>query len=439
MRLKGAFSPLALLLFLYVPLLALYAASGESVFETVFESRRAFSWTGLAYFGLALLAFGAGAAMGGDAGRRRPLGALGRGGRLELGGAQRRSLGALLEGALLVSLGAYVAWFAIGSYRAGGPLALLAEWRENPHAVKTVILATVPGVTTLTQLAVAAIPLAVAFGLHRERSVLRKLVWITLALALARAVFSSERLAVIELVVPLAFLALAPRRAPVPKVVVSALALAVAVMAFFAVTELRRTYVYTNDFSAQSATTRFFGYYLTSLNNGFAIVDEYPARTPFYSTGRMLWELPGVGDFRADHLPGVGTVSFRYEDTFGVEPSSFWPPAFAAQDLDYEFNVFSTPGYLAADFGWLGVLAVFLIGAVSGLLYSRADASAFHRALYAVWLVGLLEFMRILYFTDTRLAPAYAVFLAAFLVLRRPSRAPLARPALLHGSLGRSG
>jgi hypothetical protein len=43
-----------------------------------------------------------------------------------------------------------------------------------------------------------------------------------------------------------------------------------------------------------------------------------------------------------------------------------------------------------------------------------------------VWLVGLFEFMRILYFTNTRMFPAYLVFIAAYLVVRR--RAPLGAP-----------
>ena len=72
-----------------------------------------------------------------------------------------------------------------------------------------------------------------------------------------------------------------------------------------------------------------------------------------------------------------------------------------------------------------------MLGVVSGALYRRSETSAFHRALYAVWLVGLFEFMRILYFTNTRVFPAYLVFAAAYLVLRRRARAriPIARPA----------
>jgi hypothetical protein len=152
------------------------------------------------------------------------------------------------------------------------------------------------------------------------------------------------------------------------------------------------------------------------------VVDEYPAETPLYSTGEVLWRFPVVGDVDLDHLPGIGTVSFRYSDTFGIDPESFWPQAFAAQGLDYEFNVFTTPGYLAADFGWAGLVAVLVLGLLSGRLYRRSETNRLHRAVYAVWIVGLFEFMRVYYFTDVRVFPAYLLFIAAYLVVRYTRR-----------------
>lgn len=424
MRLRSLFSPLTLTVFFYGPLLVLYLVTSDSLFALHFESRKAFSWAGLVYFLLALAVFALAAAVGASHATRKPFGGLRDGPQVELTAGRRRSLTVLLEVTLALSVAAYVIWFGIGVVRAGGLLGLLDVWRTDPHLVKGELLGTVPGVTTMTQLAVAAIPLAVAFRLMNRR-VLRGLVISLFVLAAIRAVLTSERLALIELVVPLLFIVLAHRRAPPLKVAVAVASLAIAVISFFAVTELRRTYVYTDDFSAATAGTRFLGYYTTSINNGFAIVDEYPARTPFLSTGEFLWQFPILGDLRLEYLPGLGTVSFRYQDAAGVD-SSFWEGAFAAQGLDYEFNVLTTPGYLAADFGWLGLAGMLVLGAISGALYSRSAASPFHRALFGVWLVGLLELMRILYFTETRVFPAYLVFLAAFLVLRRRAVAPAA-------------
>lgn len=427
-QLRSIFSPLSLVVFLYTPLLLFYVVASESSFAAEFDSVKALSWTGFTFFALALLSFAAGAKVGDDGARRAPPRRLSAA-EDSITPAQRRSLAVLVEAALLLSVVAYVLWFTRGIIRAGGVTEFFEIWRSDPHEVKAAILTTIPGVTTLTQLAVAAIPLAIAFKLVRRGSAIRVLVIVVLLLAIVRTVLFNERLALVELLLPIAFILAAPRKVTVPRVVVYAILLVLAVITLFAATELRRTYAYTNDFSPSTVTTRFFGYYLTSVNNGMAVVDEYPARTPFYSSGEFLWKLPAVGDLRVDHLPGVGTVSLRYADAFGIEPETFWPEAFAAQGLSYEFNVFTTPGYLAADFGWAGLAGIFVIGLISGRLYRRSEQSTFHLALYAVWLVGLFELMRILYFTNTRVLPAYLVFIAAYIVVRRGAPVAARRPA----------
>jgi oligosaccharide repeat unit polymerase len=428
-ELRSIFSPLVLVVFLYTPLLLLYVLSSESIFTTELDSRKALSWTGFAYFALALLLFAAGAAAGGAPPRKTLQAHVARTNH-DPSPAQRRSLAVLLETALIVSIAAYVLWFGLGFIRAGGVLQFFDLWRQNPLFIKTDTLATVPGATTLAQLAVAAIPLTIAFKLYARGSVIRVLVGLAMALTVARAFLFSERLALLELLIPVAFLVLAPRKVTMPRVVVYALVFLAATMTFFAATELRRSFAYTHDFSAERAATRFAGYYLTSVNNGMAVVDHYAGSTPLYSSGSFLWRFPVVGDLRVEHVPGLGTVSFRYEDAFGVDPEPFWRSAFAEQGLDYEFNVVTAPAYLAEDFGWAGLLAVFVIGLVSGALYRRSATSAFHRAFYAVWLVGLFEFMRILYFSNTRVFPAYLLFAAAYVVLRNraPQRVPLVHP-----------
>jgi oligosaccharide repeat unit polymerase len=423
-RLASIFSPLTLVVFLYTPLLLLYAVSSEGVFETEFDSRKTLTWSGFAFFALALLCFAAGAKAGEDQARAKA-----RAGEWvdrELTAAQRRSLAVLLEAALVLTILAYVLWFARGFARAGGVSQFLEIWRRDPLFIKTQILTTVPGVTTLIQVAVATIPLAIAFKLYRRGSVVPVLVALAIVLGAARALFFSERLALIELLLPIVFLLLAPRRITIPRVVLYAIVLLLAVMTFFAATELRRSYAYTHDFSASTSATRFAGYYLTPVNNGMAVIDHYPGETPLYSSAQFLWLFPGLRDLRVEHFPAFGTVSLRYADVFGVDPEEFWPRAFGDQGLNYEFNVFSAPGHLAADFGWGALIAVFLLGLLSGTLYARSETSVFHRALYAVWLVGLLEFMRILYFTNTRVFPAYLVFAAAYVVVRRRAGAGLA-------------
>jgi hypothetical protein len=420
-RLGSVFSPLKLVLFLYVPLLLLYVGTGTQVFASDFGSVKALSWTGFSYFGLAVLLFAAGAKIGADGTGRKAVRGRPRPGRRELTRDQRRSLAVLLEAALLTSIGAYLLWFSLGVVRAGGPAKLIEAWRNDPHLVKDVYLATVPGITTLTQLAVAAIPLVLAFGLFRRGTVMPVLVVLVVALALVRSFLFNERLALLEVLVPGIVVLAAPRRVTIPRIAAYAGIFVATVVTFFAVTELRRTYVYTHQFSVSHATARFFGYYLTSVNNGMVVAERYRGQTPFYSTGGILWSFPVAGDLRVEHLPSIGTISLKYSDLFGVDPPEFWPSAFSREGLNYEFNTFSTPGYLAADLAWLGLLAVFLLGLVSGRLYRWSSDDDLSLAFYAVWVVGLLEFMRILYFTNSRLLPAYIVFMGAFLVVRRHS------------------
>jgi oligosaccharide repeat unit polymerase len=428
-ELRRLFSPLTFTVAVYAPLLGLFLLMSPSLFAGEYHSTKHISSAAVLYFSGALLLFGGGAAVGRGLELRRPL-------RHAFEQAapsdayRLRRLAPVLRSLLLVSLAAYLGWFAIGFIRAGGPGPFVEAWLSSPFYVKTQLLRTIPGLTTLTQLAVAAIPLALAFGLLGRRGKLRPLAISIVIFAAARAFVFSERLALLELIVPVAYLLLAERRVAVPKVLLYSLGIGVAILAVFAATELRRTYVYTHDFSLSKVTARFFGYYVTSLDNGGVVIDQYPAATPFANSGQMLWRFPLIEHFRADDLPAVGTVSLRYADIFGKDPDVLWSSAFAAQGLSDEYNVFTTPGFLAADFGWLALPVLLLLGMYSGALYTRARSSPFHRALYAVWLVGLLEFMRIIYFFDTRVLPAYIVFAAVYV--------SIARHARVHASVTRS-
>jgi oligosaccharide repeat unit polymerase len=419
------FSPVTIALALYVPLLLLFLGTRPSVFLSEFGVVKSSSSTGLAYLALSLLVFSFGAIAGLRVGRLP---------------ARRASLSEPLEepfagliarglrAALLVSIAAYLIWFGTGVARAGGFTAFLHEWASDPETVKAVVLRTIPGVTTLTQLAVAAVPLVIAFGLRRRRGMM-PLIVVVFALALIRSFIFSERLALLELVVPVVYLAIGRRVVLVPRAVLVALASGLAVLVLFTATEARRSFVYTQNFSVTHVTARFFGYYLTSENNALVVADRYRAATPFASTGAMFWQFPLVDHLRVEHAPVLGTVSLRYDDIFHKDPPAFWLEAFHENGLNYEYNVFTTPGFLAADFGWAGLGIVLLLGLYSGVLYKRARTHRFHRALYAVWLVGLFEFMRIMYFFDTRALPAYAVFALLYLALVRRGRVLQWQPA----------
>ena len=417
--LASLFSPVLLALGLYVPLLVLYLAASPAFFEDQWGVRKQLGTVGVVYFALALALFLVGALLGRGLPLRRTLGP----GFEEAAGEAQAGprVERLVHALLLGSIAAYACWFGLGMLRAGGPAPLVRAWLADPEYVKFELLRTVPGVTTLTQLAVAGVPLAFVYGLHRRRRV-QLLLAAVFALAALRAVVFSERLALLELVIPVVFILLARRQATVPRVALLAVTLGAAVLLVFAATELRRSFAYTGNFSASRVTARFLGYYLTSENNGFLVVQHYRAATPFASTGQMLWRFPVLGSTRLEEVPGVGTVTLRYPDLFHKDPPVYWYEAFRDNGLNYEYNVFTTPGFLAGDLGWFGLPVVLLLGLYSSALARRARTSPFHRALYAVWAVGLLEFMRIMYFFDTRLLPAYLAFGGLYLSLRRRGR-----------------
>jgi oligosaccharide repeat unit polymerase len=409
------FSPVTLALALYLPLLGLFVVTSPAVFTDEFNVEKSSSLAGLAYLAIAIVVFvfGAVAGMRRTPGRRSvDVGAV------AVEGDLAETALRLLRVSLLIAIAAYLVWFAHGVVLAGGVGSLVHLWLQNPEDVKANILKTIPGVTTLTQLAVAAIPLLLAFRLRSRRGI-TALITVVFVLAIVRSFAFSERLALLELLVPVVYLVLAPRVVEVHKAVLVALAAGLAVLVLFAVTEARRSFVYTQNLSAGHVTARFFGYYLTSENNAIVVVQHYPGATPFANTGQMLWDFPLVKHLRVPNVPLVGTLALDYPDLFGRDPATFWPDVFPDQGLSYEYNVFTTPGFLAADFGWLGLVGVGLLGLVSGSLYRRARSSPFHRAFYAVWLIGLLEFMRIMYFFDTRALPAYLLFGLVYLLLRR--------------------
>jgi oligosaccharide repeat unit polymerase len=420
-ELRQLFAPLTLVFVIYVPLLLLFLVTSPATFASEFNSAKHLTTTSFLYWSAALLSFAAGAALGRPFGLRRPLRPV-----FEAAATwetyRRSRLLPFVRGLMVLSLVAYLGWFAVGMARAGGPGPFIHTWLTAPFTVKTVYLRTVPGLTTLTQIAVAAIPLAFAFGLLHRGSRLRPLVVWLVVLAAARSFVFSERLAMLEIVIPLVFLALADRRVVLPKAVLYGIGLVLAILIVFTVTELRRTYSYTHNATPTRVTARFFGYYLTGVNNGSMAIDDYPAATPFGNTGAILWKFPVLSSVHADGFPGLGTLSLRYNDLFGKDLGTFWNAALSQQGLSQEYNAYSTPGYMAGDFGWFALPALLLLGLYSGALYTRSRSSSFHRALYAVWLIGLLEFMRIMYFFDTRTLPAYLAFAAVYVSIARRAR-----------------
>jgi hypothetical protein len=283
---------------------------------------------------------------------------------------------------------------------------------------------TVPGITTLTQVGIAYAVVASLLLVHgRDRRTLTRLV-VIVVLTLLRSYLFTERLALIELLVPvLAVLGLraahgadATRRlllrlAPVPLIVL--------LIAGFAASEYSRSYNFyktrTDDTLVQFSLKRLSGYYATAYNNGHLLLthDRYVGRLP-YTTIEAVWTAPGaeqadvynrlVSRDRGEHYKGI-LVSYG----------------------NLEFN---NAGGLAApfvDYGRRGGLLVLLgLGMLLGLAYRGfVQGQLLSLLLYPVAVTGLLELPRFLYWSLGRTVPAVlALLLTAWLVHRATRRRP---------------
>ena len=102
----------------------------------------------------------------------------------------------------------YAAFGVVGILRGARPamfLDVLISQNNLSGDLKT-LFAPVSGVTTLTQVGVAYVVLAVVVLLHRKQPKLKRRIGILIGLALARAFFLTERLAILEVVIPIVVL-----------------------------------------------------------------------------------------------------------------------------------------------------------------------------------------------------------------------------------------
>jgi hypothetical protein len=180
-----------------------------------------------------------------------------------------------------LSLAGYVVWTVVGVAH-GFNFSLMAQmiWSSDEGVadmLKNDVLKTVPGITTLSQLGPVAALLGSWLALRRVPRVLPLLVLVFL-FTFARAFFRSERLALIELVVPsfvlvLRVLWVGQRVSPWWSSVLRGLPVlgVLALFLLFGSFEFFRSWQYYRERTesyAQFAMNRFAGYYTTAHNNG---------------------------------------------------------------------------------------------------------------------------------------------------------------------------
>lgn len=338
-------------------------------------------------------------------------------------GAPLRVLRTAEKVAFRLTVTGYVLFAVIGVARGATPAVIVQAVvsQDNYTGQLKTLFAPVAGVTSLTQVGIAYVVIAGLVLCHgRSTPVVRRLVIVVL-LGLLRSYLLTERLAILELVVPLLAIGAAHRRQRpgrgrgLPFAPVLALPVLLVVFGIF---EYSRSWQYYRTRTTQSfpqfVVNRLAGYYATSYNNGaLQLGHRAPGRLPFDSI-QGFWTAPGISQLNL------------YPRLSGQQGGDLLNNVLA----QYGNPEFNNPGGLAVpviDFGVVGGVLFFLVaGVLIGFAYRGWRAgNPGGLLLYPVLFTGLLELPRYLYWTQGRVVPAYLVLGITALLMVRAGRRPL--------------
>jgi oligosaccharide repeat unit polymerase len=395
-------SPWKVTLVVNLPILFLFAFTPSYYFELWYKSTKISNINELMYIFLCVLLFIFGGWLGDSFLRTYKIEAVG----------EKFIPRWYIRSGLLTALLAYFIWFGAGILRSGGLSNLFDVYIKSSFYVKETVLKTIPGVTTFTQVAVAAIPVSLlCFKTTRKEKIL---INILLLFAIARAFLFSERLALLELLLPILVILFEKKVRSFFKFLLLTVPF---VVMFFIVAEMRRAFLFVSYSSIldlfKEGIIRFTGYYLTSINNALFVLEKLPFATPLYDVFQFIWKFPGLSNLYYK-LFGMRELYFSYElAKYGFNP---------------EYNTNTFIGSLILNFGLiLTPIFAFLWGVMVGICYSLARFSNLAKSLYLIFFVGLLEFMRINYLLSSRLIPTYGFFILMFLLFPKISKIKIKR------------
>lgn len=321
---------------------------------------------------------------------------------------------------LILTVVGYSLYWMIAFARGLAPAHLIAALRLDPGALVVVkrLFVPVAGVTTFTQFGPLAITcLALDRRLGGSPNTLG--IAVLIVIGVMRAVFQAERLALIEVVLPLLVITAALNKRGAHRtrnwLWASAPLLApAAVVILFGTFEYARSW---NDFYAQSSDMdyatfvlqRLGGYYATANNNSAMLLTYLSPiiELPYY-TVQFIWNLPGV------------SALMDMDKLIGLDIDQSWKSM-----IDHYGNpeLNSEGGLLlpVSDYGVIGG-AIFLsaVGLLLGLIYQtlrHGDIRGF--ILFPIMYVGLIELARYFYFGQGRAFPGIMAGLVLCFLLKR--------------------
>jgi hypothetical protein len=343
-----------------------------------------------------------------------------------------KTMGAAMEPATLkrvfkvlyrVTLLGYVIWIGVAVHR-GVRLSMIFEAlaRNGPAIFQLKKqLTSVSGVTTIVEVGIAAgIVGSYLLFVHRDTSV-RRSMYILVAITFVRSFLNSERLALIEVLVPIVLvwataswasgrMTQRQRR----RLVVLPVILPLVLLMYFGGSEYFRSYSHYSKTQNvglwQFSLARMEGYYATSYNNGSLLRRYYlPERRLPYFTVEGFWKFPPVA------------LTVPYSHLTGTNPGT----ALKSIYTQYGNPEYNNPGGLMAplvDWGPVGgSILLLLVGGAIGAIYGAwRRGLAIGLLVYPFLLDGLLEVPRTFYWTAGRCLPAVAALAWAVYKLRPP-------------------
>lgn len=261
-------------------------------------------------------------------------------------------------------------------------------------------LNTLPGITSLTQCGVVFSiffinNVFVSNEHHLKIKKRFKLYFVIVVLfTVLRSFVWSERLALIELFVPilLLYLNFHSFKNRITKLFVNLLPFysTILLVIFFGVTEYFRSWPYYRDYYYSFwsfITERIMLYYSTAINNGVGTLHYYnwPSYS-FYFTLNWVYKLPGIGDY---------LLNWQKDNI----------PSFVNEYGNHEFTNISGLFAIVYDLGVIGAFFYCIVwGFFIGIIYnSFRKKHIIGLLLYPVFFMSLIEIYRILYLGESRI------------------------------------
>ncbi len=318
------------------------------------------------------------------------------------------SLARLLRNAtwvlFVIAVAAYAIWF-LPVARDPSILIDVLAGRGFERDIRDTV-GTIPGVTTLVQAQVLYVTLLVMRWLYLPDSQPTRIekfgLVAILVLSFLRNLIWSERIAVVEVIVPLAVLFLRRPRRPVLTALAPVFGF-FCLLAFFAVFEYFRSwsayYQYHYNSFLVFILARLSGYYITALDNGAGLVHHWGGLAGPLNTADWFWRFPvEIGQTYLAKVLGL--------DVLDASNWLYW-------NASEEFNNTSGLYMPFLDYGAAGgIIFWFLFGVLTGAIFrSFISGRLTGMLIYPSWFVGLLELPRILYLCEARYFPVIVMAL----------------------------